>query len=286
MVLILLAGCVTNLEELQKEEIYIPKNIALFSGVIEGGLYRFYFMLEDAQGNKVPAKGRAEIKIFDDSDALLFQTNFDVETQDYMNYEFKLTGQDLGKAYEKRFSVSEVQKGTSILGIGRATLTFTTPEGTSGNSETIVQIPTYTQEELAEMSENSFNENVIEINEIQTKGNFKIEVDKVGFFEFYSFGEKKEVFRVNLIATNVGSSSEYLMLSGLVLLDNKGNQYETSLFGGTFDMMAQIYPRVTKQGYFVFENVPQNTETIDLVFELGYDSNFNPFVFRYNLDLS
>ncbi len=70
----------------------------------------------------------------------------------------------------------------------------------------------------------------------------------------------------------------------MVLLDGKGNQYDTA-YGGTLDSFGQVFPGVSKSGYVLFEDIPQTTATLNLVFELGYDAGFNPFIFSYNIAL-
>ena len=83
---------------------------------------------------------------------------------------------------------------------------------------------------------------------------------------------------------NVGSRSTYFSPSGMAIIDDQRNQYERS-FGGTLDTFSKIYPGVTKKGYVLFEEVPTSVTSVKLVFELGYDENFNPYLFEYNIDL-
>ena len=77
-------------------------------------------------------------------------------------------------------------------------------------------------------------------------------------------------------------SISYFMPSALAILDNQGNQYETS-YGGTLDQFSQIYPGVKKTGYILFENVLKSAQSLKLVFQLGHDESYDPYNFEYNL---
>lgn len=83
---------------------------------------------------------------------------------------------------------------------------------------------------------------------------------------------------------NVGTESDYFSPSGMAAIDNQGNQYERT-YGGTLDTFCKVYPGVTKKGYILFEGVPVSITSIKLVFELGYDENWNPYLFEYDINL-
>ena len=264
---------------------YSPANINLFASAKEGEVIRFYFLLEDANGRNTPGDGHVKVEIFDDLNNSLYYKEFDVKASEFVDYQFKLTGQGIGKAYEWRVPISEIKKGVSSFGFGRAVLTFVTPDGKELHAEdTTVQIPTYTEEELTQMAEEEYNKNAITVNKKIRKGNFEVTVTKAGFFSPYEWGKKKQYFRVDMEVKNVGSESDYFSPSGMAIIDNQGNQYE-STFGGTLDTFSKIYPGVTKKGYVLFEEVPTSATSVKLVFELGYDENFNPYLFEYNIDL-
>ena len=264
---------------------YSPANINLFASAKEGEVIRFYFLLEDEDGRNTPGDGHVKVEIFDDLGNSLYYKEFEVKASEFVDYQFKLTGQGIGKAYEWRVPISEIKKGVSSFGFGRAVLTFVTPDGKELRAEdTMVQIPTYTEEELTQMAEEEYNKNAITVNKKISKGNFEVTVTKVGFFSPYEWGEKKQYFRVDMEVKNVGSESDYFSPSGMAIIDNQGNQYE-STFGGTLDTFSKIYPGVTKKGYVLFEEVPTSASSVKLVFELGYDANFNPYLFEYNIDL-
>ncbi|RLJ06896.1 MAG: hypothetical protein DRP12_03255 [Candidatus Aenigmatarchaeota archaeon] len=276
IVIIFVSGCI--------QEQGSPANINLFASSKEGEAIRFYFLLEDANGRNIPGDGHVKLEIFDDLNNSLYYKEFDVKASEFIDYQFELTGQGIGKAYEWRVPISEIKKGISYIGLGRAVLTFVTPDGKKLYAEdTTVEIPTYTEEELTEMAEEEYNKNATNVNKTIRKGNFEVTVTKAGFFVLYEWGERKQYFRVDMQVKNVGSESDYFSTSEMVIIDDQGNQHETS--DGTLDTFSKIYPGATKKGYILFEGVPENVTFVRLVFELGYDENFNPYLFEYNIRL-
>lgn len=262
-----------------------PVNINLFASVPEGELIRFYFVLEDADGRNTIYDGHVSMKIFDDFDNSLYNEEFDVKSSEFIDYEFRLTGKDIGKAYEWRVLDVDIEKGISLLGFGRAVLVFITPDLKSLHAEdTLVQIPTYTEEELENIYEGEYVISSTSINKRLTKGNFEITVTNVGYFDKYEVGVMNRYFRVDMEVKNVGSESDYFLPSGVVIIDSQSIQYEYT-YGGTLDMFSTVYPDVTKKGYLLFENIPDTETFLRLVFELGYDMNFNPYVFEYAINL-
>lgn len=260
-----------------------PANITTFSSAQEGTLNRFYFLLEDADGKNLSADGHVQLQIFDDSGTSLYSNEFDVKASEYVDYQFKLTGQYMGKAYEWRVPVSDIKKGISSIGWGRAVLTFNTVDGKELTAEDkTIQIPTYTDDELKQMAEAEYTNTVSTLRQTISKGNFEITVTGAGFFSPYEYGARKEYFRVDTEVRNVGSEADYFSPSGMVILDNQGYQYELS-YGGSLDTFSQIYPNVTKKGYILFKGVPKTLGSAKLMFQLGYDAQFKQYLFEFNI---
>jgi len=281
----LLSGCTEQNQTGVFTSTKPPVNINLFASVLEGELIRFYFVLEDADGRNTICDGHVSIEIFDDFDNSLYNEEFDVKSSEFIDYEFRLTGKDIGKAYEWRVPDVDIEKGISLLGFGRAVLVFTTPDFKSLQAEdSLVQIPTYTEEELENLYEGEYESSSTPVNKRITKGNFEITVTNVGYFDKYEFGGMNRYFRVDMEVKNVGSGSDYFLPSGLVIIDSQSIQYGYT-YGGTLDMLSTVYPDVTKKGYLLFENIPDTEMSVRLVFELGYDMNFNPYVFEYTFNL-
>jgi len=401
----------TTLIQTQKSP---PVNITTFASANEGELHRFYFLLERSDGRNVTADGHVQLQIFDDLNSSLYLKEFDVKEAEYVDYQFRLTGQSMGKAYEWRVPVSYIKKGISAFGWGRTVLTFTTPDGKELHAEnTTIQIPTYTDKELEQMAEEEYaksaksilliaeddifqvklvklgfftsylwgnaetslrvdivvmckeassfssydakltdsgggqyqasfeskleggeltegttrtgyiiyknvpnnvnistiiigdyvfdlksnrgytysqlaeeeyEESSVVINKRISKGIFEITVTRAGFFSPYEWGSRKQYFRVDMEVRNIGSAADYYSPSGMVIMDNQGNQYEKS-YGGSLDTFSQIYPNITKKGYMLFEGIPKTIGSAILAFQLGHDAQYNDYLFEYSIPL-
>jgi hypothetical protein len=262
-----------------------PANINTFASAKEGELIRFYFMLEDEDGVNTISEGYVKMEIFDDSNNPLYYQEFDVKESDFVDYGFKLTGTGIGKAYEWRVPINDIEESKSTYGFGRAVLTFVTPQyNTLSAEDTLVQIPTYSEEELEDMEEEDYENSCTLVNKKISKGNFEITVAKAGFFENSEWGVTNQYFRVDMGVKNVGSESDYFTPLGLAIIDSQNIQYEYT-YGGTLDVFSTIHSGVTKKGYLLFENVPTTEKSVRLLFELGYDANFNSYLFEYNIKL-
>jgi hypothetical protein len=387
-----------------------PVNITTFASANEGEQNRFYFLLEASDGRNVVADGHIQLQIFDDLNNSLYLKELDVKTSEYVGYQYKLTGQSMGKAYEWRVPVTDIKKGISSIGWGRAVLTFTTIDGKRLSAEDkTIQIPVYTDDELKQIAEDEYAKSAKSTTLIAQDDNFEVRLIKYGLFTDYSFGksdsllradftvvskmgdyfwstdaklidsnnkqyeasyksefeggklavnttrtgyiafenvpenvqisniviqdyvfdlsnnkaytygqlaeeeyakyaiilnqkiikgvfevtvnkagffnhENKEYLRVDMQVKNIGSSMDYFLPSGMAILDNQGNQYENK-YGGTLDTFSQIHPNITEKGYILFEGVPKTIGTVKLVFELGNDAQYNPYLFEYNITL-
>lgn len=260
-------------------------NINTFASANENGQIRFYFLLEDAKGTNTYCGGHVKINIFDSVNNSLYFNEFDVKSSDFVDYQFRLTGQGMGKAYEWRVPSTDIAKGISTLGFGTADLTFITQDNKILTARySLVQISTYTQDELNNMQEQEFEHSAINVNQVITHGSFEVKVIKVGFFEKYEFSQKKQYFRIDIEATNIGSNSEYFMPSGLAIIDSQNNQHEYT-YGGTLNTYSSVYPGITVKGYVLFEGISTTEVMVKLVFQLGYDANFNQYLFTYNINL-
>jgi hypothetical protein len=262
-----------------------PTNIAMFSSIQEGELNRFYFLLEGTDGTNITADGHVQLEVFDDTNNSLYLKEFDVNASEYVEYQFKLTGQNVGEAYEWRIPTTDIKKGISSIGLGRAVLTFTTVDGKKLTAEDkTIQIPVYTDSELKQMAEEEYAKVAVSLSQKISKGKFEVKVTGAGFFSPYEWGTKKQYFRIDMEVRNIGNAADYFSPLGMVILDNQGNQYETS-YGGSLDTISHIYPNVLKKGYILFEGVPKTLGSAKLTFQLGYDAQFEPYLFEYNIQL-
>lgn len=229
--------------------------------------------------------GNVDLEIFDRVGNSLYHNKFDIKASEFVDYIYPLTGQKTGKAYGWRVPISEIKKGVSSIGYGIAVLIFTTPQGIKLKAmDKMVPIPTYTEDELKQMTEEEYEKKATIVNQKISKGSFEVTVTKAGFFTSYRWDKKKQYFRVDMEVKNIGSKAKYFSPSGMVIIDGQGNQYEKT-YGGTLDTFSKIYPGITKKGYILFENVPTSITSVKLMFELGYDENFNPCLFEYTINL-
>ena len=260
-------------------------NIKLFQCAVEGEINRFYFILEDVNGHNTICDGNVDFQIIDDLDNILYSDYFTVSSSEFIDYGFQLTGTPIGKAYEWRVPIEDIDKGFSIIGYGTGILTFTNTDGKEMTAQTeLVKIPTYTDDEIQDIVEGEYENTSTYINKKISKGNFEIIVNRVGFFYKYDWGVAKKYFRVDMEVKNIGSESEYFLPSGLVIIDSQNNQYEQNYLG-TLNIYSTIYPGVVKKGYLLFENIPETETSFRLLFELGFDEKFEPYLFEYMINL-
>ena len=184
------------------------------------------------------------------------------------------------RSYNSNFEFGDLQQGT----VRRGYLLFEeVPKNASLTKLTInnyvfdlVTRKGYTYEQIAE---EAFKNSVAILNQTLRKGKFEVTASRAGFFTDYQDGET--YFRVDIRYENIGTKPEYFSTS-MFLLDGQGSQFEET-YGGTLDTHGEVFPGVAKEGYVLFENVPSNSTNLNLTFELGYDENYDPHLFRYRL---
>ena len=164
-------------------------NISIFQCTTEGENIRFYFILEDVNGQNTICNGDVEFQIIDDLETVLYSDDFNVWESEFLDYGYKLTGIPIGKAYEWRLPIEDIDKGFSVIGYGTAILSFTNTNGKEITAQTeLVKIPTYTEEEIEDINEEEYENSSTSINTKISKGNFEITVTNVGFFNKYQWG--------------------------------------------------------------------------------------------------
>lgn len=242
------------------------------------------FSLLDGSKKYVSADGTGTIKIENNEGEEVYTGTVNPRKEDFGTYTLMLTGEDF-EAYVWEIPINEIKKSTSSS--GTMYLNFKTKDSQFEEmTADILGLPTYSDEELAELNEQEFSKNAIAINKKISKGDFEVTVQRVGIFEpMVTYGEPEEYFRVDMEVKNIADEKEYFSPSGLAILDNQGNQFESE-YGGTLDTYGEIYPGVKKSGYVLFKKIPANAQTIKLVFELGYDANYDEYFYEYNIPLT
>lgn len=115
----------------------------------------------------------------------------------------------------------------------------------------------------AKVSETDYNSTKHLINSQQTNGNIQFKVTYAGF--------DGSNYKIEFTVKNVGSETEYFQPESIAIVDSQKNQYDVY---NTFDYPVSIISNslisgVTKQGYWIFENVPKNIGTGQFSFETG-----------------
>lgn len=258
--------------------------ISNFIAIVDENTIEARFSLRDRSKEYVPGDGVGEVRIINSNEETVYTGSTNVKKEDFGTYTLILTGEEF-LAYVWEIPIDEIKKSTSSS--GTIYLKFRTKNGEFEEiSDSVWGIPTYSEEELMQLNDDAFLKTAVAINKKLSKGDFEVTVTRVGFFTpLVTWGDEREYFRIDMEVKNIGSEKEYFSPSGLAVLDNRGNQYETE-YGGTLDTFSQIYPSVKKSGYILFGRVPKTSQNIKLVFGLGHDGNYDPYSFEYNIPLT
>lgn len=262
--------------------------IGNFAANIRGDAIEARFSLIDNSGRHVAADGIGEVKIVNLEGETIYTGTVDVRKEGYSQL-YNLGLNEVFSAYVWRIPLSEIKKSSpSTHSSGTIYLKFKTRNAIFDEiSTSIFGLPVYSKDELEQSNEKEFYKYALSVNKKLSEGNFEVTVKRVGFYTpIDTIGNKREYFRIDIEIKNNGDLKENFYISGLALLDNKGNQYD-KVSGGTLDVgsFLTIYPGVKKSGYLLFEGLPKTTQSIKLVFDLGHGKNYTPYTFEYNITL-
>jgi len=262
---------------------YIGEFTIFLDNIEENLVVRFSFT--DEQDNYTYNEGTAALRIVDADKQEVYSSNINASKADFKKFTIQLTGKNF-LAAEYKIPLTQIKKSQSG-NTGTAYLEFNTNKGTRFEeiSTLVYGLPTYSTEELEQLAEEEYKAKVITINQPQSKGNWEVAVISAGFFTSKAYWEEKEYFRIDFKVKNKGTEKEYFSPSSMVLLDNKGNQYEDEYGGGTLDTYTEIYPGVSKEGYILFKAIPKDTTSAKLLFGLGRDEQYKAYNWEYNLPL-
>jgi len=227
-------------------------NIQMFEGVKEGDLVRFYFVFDDGRAYD----GIVSFNILDNTNRTLYTNQFDVNSNQYVDYEYKLTGKPIGKAYEWKIPFNEIQKGMS--NIGTAHMKFTTEDGRTLNADTtLLEIPSYTPDEIKQLYEAKYLQSSKTIGKTMSEGNFEVTLVRVGYFthlQYDTWGDEVTDFRADIKVKNIVTESESFNSYDAAMIVGS-TQYSYS-YDSEFDG-SNIYPDIIKEGYLLFKDVPK-----------------------------
>lgn len=262
LLVVLVAGCTSSTNTLQTQNSqaqqittsrYFPATIDTFSSAEEGDLIRFYFTLIDSGGANTPADGHVSFRILDNLNKTVYSKEFDVLASQFVDYQFKLTGQGIGKAYEWRISKNDITKGASSY--GTATISFASSGKTMTAEDTYVKIPAYTQDELKYIAEEEYQKSSTPVNQVKSLGNFNVTLQRVGFYDYSTSYSTQKFFRVDVSVENTGQNTDSLSTYDAVMVQGK-SQYDRS-YSSELDA-SSLRPGVIREGYLLFEKVPSN----------------------------
>jgi len=256
-------------------------------------MIRFYFVLVNEYGSVVTGNGQASLKITDNLNNILYSEDFGFSSSDFVDYEYSLTGQKIGKAFQWKVPFSDIKKGFATYGQGKANLKLELSDGRIFTDDTSVEIPTYTEEEIMELYGNKYLEKSISIDKTIRKssnyGDFEVTVVRAGEFthlKYGTWGDEVTHFRIDIKVRNVGSEKGTFYGHDAVILDNSGNQYENNYFDDKFDG-GDIYPDVTKGGYLIFDELKKKPDSVKLIIENGWelsdDYKMIPITYEFNI---
>lgn len=130
------------------------------------------------------------------------------------------------------------------------------------------------------------NQNAKTSGEVIKKGNFEITLVKYGFYthlKYDTWGDEVTDFRVDLKVKNIGSEKDSFSTYDGVIISGS-NQYERS-FNSKLDS-SDIYPRIIKEGYLIFEDVPKTLKgQIKLIAGTSYDASYNKLTYEFNVEI-
>ncbi|MBN2478065.1 DUF4352 domain-containing protein, partial [Candidatus Micrarchaeota archaeon] len=227
----------------------------------EDGTYRVYFIFDNGKAYS----GKVNLKIYDEYDNLLHESNYEVKESDYVDYQFSLTGKDIGKATEIWLDPLDIKKAMSNTGV--LIMTFEFMDGTKITAEAnTYSVESYTEEEMNEIREQAYLEHVNEVNLIQTKssssGDFQVSLVGYGDYthlEHSTWGDEVTEFRVDIIIKNVGDEKGSFFTYNAAIVDDLGNQYETTFSSSDCKIKSgEVYPGVTKSGCLLFDRIDES----------------------------
>lgn len=264
----------------------VPENIAVFSGIKEGDLVRLYFGFDD----RSPYDGTVSLEILDSANKTVYTNQFAVSSGQYVDYQYMLTGNPIGKVYEWKIPFSNIQKGVS--NIGTAILTFTATNGKTLTAEYgLLGIPSYSPDEIKQMYETKYLQTAKNIGKTFTGGNFEVTLIKVGYFthlQYDTYGSEVTDFRTDIMVKNIGNEKySFNAYDAAMIVDSMQYDYSyNSDFSGT-----NIYPHVAKEGYILYKDVPLNISgQVQIItgsaywISTDYTSSAN-ILYKFNIEL-
>ncbi|VVB53611.1 Uncharacterised protein [uncultured archaeon] len=228
-------------------------SIKQLGGAQDGAFFRFYLQLQDATGNVIPADGDINFFIKDNTQNTLYTDKFTVQTKDFVDYQFSLTGQKMGKAIEWRVNTAKISKSKTPT--AKITVYFTTKDRTLLANGTVIGIPAYTNDELERLLEKEYLNASKESDAQKTVNTVQVNLIRHGFYSKVVRDEEKTYYRIDLTAktTDAKQNQIYTYNATLTIGDKQYNKD----YASTIDVL-EVYPDVSNGGYLLMTGVPKN----------------------------
>ncbi|HIH73390.1 MAG: Uncharacterized protein XD43_0052 [Thermococcales archaeon 44_46] len=230
-----------------------PVKIKEFYMLNDDNYWEIHLRFIDEQEQEVPASGTLKIEIQDEYGFSIYKTTISITKSDFTYLEL------FDEVYYKRTIWKDEVKKKGFSSRGIAYVEFISDSGTVLKAQdSIYGIPEMSDEEKEAYFEQKYLQNSKECeNCIVTKGNFRIQIIRYGWYEALDWDEIKKYFRVDFKITNVGSEVDYIFEDDAYLIDiaNDNKQY-----GASWDSKlenSEILPRSTEEGYLLFEGLPE-----------------------------
>ncbi|MBB6401747.1 hypothetical protein HNP92_001052 [Methanococcus maripaludis] len=279
--LLLLCGCTETdsgdqaLDEVDSGDENIVSDDAEYIGTFYAAKtddsLKFTLIFNDAENKLVTATGTAKLTIYDDYDNKIFEKEYVVDP----------SKAGTNSKYTLVVSLDDIEKGMTESGY--AEVVFTSKTGKVINKITnAIQIPYLTEEEILKISEQEFLEDAVESGDSYELDDVEITILRSGFYTIYG-EESEKIFRVDLKIENKYGQPKDFTPSEVSVYDKYENRYRY-VSGGSLDEFSEIPSLDTIEGYWFFEEVPENMENPRLFFKNGRDDNGEWLIYDFNLE--
>ncbi|WP_459201890.1 hypothetical protein [Methanococcus sp. CF] len=231
---------------------------------------KFTLIFNDAENKLVTATGTAKLIIYDDYNNKIFEKEYVVDP----------SKAGANSKYTLVVSLDDIEKG--MTDSGYAEVIFTSESGKVINKiAKSIQVPYYTEEEILNISEQDFLENAVKSGDSFEIDDLKITALRSGFYTIY--GEKtKKIFRVDIkIENRYGQPKDFTPSE--VMVYTKYNEYPFTS-GGSLNNISKIPALGTVEGYWLFEDVPEDIDEPRIYFKNGRDTNGEWKIFDFDLE--
>lgn len=232
-----------------------PARIEEFLIIDQGNYWEVQLILSDKEGKYTASPGTLKLEIKDEYGFSVYSTALPLKQEDFIWFK-RVSGQErlgyVGKIYKDTLS----RKGFSDF--GTAYVEFITTDGKILTAQDdLIGIPKMSDKEKEEYFEQQYLQNSWECaNCVVTKGNFKIEITRYGWYTYADWEGLKRYFRIDFKVTNIGKEPDYIFTENAYLIDLSDNKQYSPSWNSKLKN-SEIFPGVTEDGYLLFEDLSE-----------------------------